>query len=331
MGSIFSGLGVEYPDTKLTNADLEKIVETTEDWIVTRTGIRERHILPKDSKLQASDLGVAAARKALAQANLAPMDIDAILVGNIVPDKQFPATACIIQDKLGAKKAFAFDLTAACAGFVFGVNLADNFIRTGQCRHVLVIGAEILSRVVDWTDRNTCILFGDAAGAAIISAGPQERGIINSKLHSDGAYGDILYLDTLVGPDSQALIHSAAQTGKPGLGMRMDGKSVFKLAVTEVSKVVETTLKTAGYSIHDIDLLFLHQANVRILQGIGDKLGLPPEKVVMNVERFGNTSSASIPLALHEAQLDGRLKPGALVVLAAVGGGMSWGCNIVRW
>lgn len=332
MGSIFSGLGVDYPDTKLTNADLEKIVETTDDWIVSRTGIRERHILPKGSPLQASDLGVAAARKALAQAGLQPSDIDAILVGNIVPDKQFPATACIIQEKLGAKNAFAFDLTAACAGFVFGVNLADNFIRAGQCRHVLVIGTEILSRVVDWSDRNTCILFGDAAGAAIISAGPENRGIIRSKLLSDGAYADILYLDTLVSQNSQPALPQSASSKTPlTSGMRMDGKAVFKLAVTEVSKAVESTLNAAGFSISDIDLLVLHQANVRILKGIGDKLGLPPEKVVMNVERFGNTSSASIPLALYDAQIDGRLKPGALVVLAAVGGGMSWGCNIVRW
>lgn len=319
MGSIISGLGVEYPDTRLTNSDLEKIVETTDEWIVSRTGIRERRILPKGSPLNASDLGLAAAQKALAKAGLTPLDIDGIIVGNVVPDKQFPATACIIQAKLGAKNAFAFDLTAACAGFVFAVNMADLFIKQGQAKHVLVIGAEILSRVVDWTDRNTCILFGDAAGAAVVSQGPSNRGILASRLHSDGNHGDILYLDTLVGAPGQAL------------GMRMDGKQVFKLAVTEVSRTVEETVKAAGYEVKDLDLLVLHQANVRILQGIADKLGLPHEKVIMNVERFGNTSSASIPLALGDAEKAGLLREGALVALAAVGGGMSWGCNVFRW
>ncbi len=318
MGTIFRGLGVEVPDTKLTNADLEKIVATTDEWITSRTGIRERRILPKDSPLQASDLGVAAAKKALAQAGLDPLEIDAILVGNIVPDKQFPATACIIQDKLGARNAFAMDLTAACAGFVFGVNLADLMIKQGQCRNVLVIGSEILSRVVDWTDRNTCVLFGDGAGAAVLSRGPEGRGILGSQLHSDGRHADILFLDSLVGQDGKQ-------------GMRMDGKQVFKLAVTEVSHVVENTLKTFGHVPADIDLLILHQANVRILQAIGDKLGLPPEKVMINVDRYGNTSSASIPIAMAEAQEKGLLRDGSLVVLAAVGGGMSWGCNILRW
>ncbi len=323
MGTIFSGLGVAYPENKLTNTDLEKIVDTSDDWIVTRTGIRERRILPKDSPLLASDLGLEAAKKALAQAGLNPEDIDGIVVGGIVPDKQFPATACFIQEKLGAKKAFAFDLTAACSGFVFGVNVADNFIKTGQCRNVLVIGSEILSRVVDWTDRNTCILFGDAAGAAVLSAGPEGRGIIGSQLKSDGSHAGILYLN--------ALVTDGQKTDGDTKGMRMDGRSVFKLAVTEVSRIVEDTVTAAGYSLADIDLLVLHQANVRIIQAIGDKLGLPAEKVMMNVERFGNTSSASIPLALHEAQTQGRLKPGSLVALAAVGGGMSWGCNLVRW
>jgi len=318
MGAIFRGIGVEYPETRLTNADLEKLVATTDEWIVSRTGIRERRILPKDSPLLASDLGVAAARKALDQAGLTPLDIDAILVGNIVPDKQFPATACIIQDKLGAKNAFAFDLTAACAGFVFGVNLADLYITQGQCKNVLVIGTEILSRVVDWTDRNTCVLFGDAAGAAVISAGPKERGILKSRMRSDGAYADILFLETSLG-----------QEGRPGIGM--DGKQVFKLAVTEVSHVVKQTLEEAGYGVADVDYVVMHQANTRIIQAIGEKLGLPAEKIAINVQNFGNTSSASIPLALFEAQQAGHLKEGSLIVLAAVGGGMAWGCNLIRW
>lgn len=315
MGAIISGLGISVPDTVLTNADLEKRVDTTDEWIVARTGIRERHILaPEDPRL-ASDLGVEALRRALAAAGLAPEELDGIIVGAIVPDKQFPATACFIQEKIGAKNAFAFDITAACAGFVFGANLASQFIQSGQCRHVAVLGAETLSRAVDWSDRNTCILFGDASAAAIFSAGPEGRGVMLSKLRSDGAHAGILYWD-----------------GRgAGKGMNMDGRQVFKLAVSEVSALVVETLSQAGKKPEDLDLLVLHQANVRILSAIGERLGLPAEKVVINVDRYGNTSSSSIPLALYEAQADGRLQPGMLVALAGVGGGMSWGCNLMRW
>ncbi len=313
MGALISGLGVCIPENILTNADLERMVETSDEWITTRTGIKERHILPKDSPLQASDLGAAAALSALQKAAVHPDAVGAIIAGSIVPDKQFPATACFIQEKIGAKNAFAFDITAACAGFVYGVNLASLLIDSGQCEHVVVVGAEILSRVVDWSDRNTCILFGDAGAAAVISRGPKDRGVLRSLCRSDGAHAGILYLDN-VGED-----------------MRMDGKQVFKLAVSEVSKIVKETLALEGLQIADIDLLVMHQANIRILNAISEKLELPPEKVMVNVNRYGNTSSASIPLALYEAEQQGKLKPGMLVALAAVGGGMSWGCNIIRW
>jgi 3-oxoacyl-[acyl-carrier-protein] synthase-3 len=316
MGAIISGLGVYYPDNVLTNADLERMVETSDEWIVTRTGIRERRILPEDSPLKASDLGARAALNALEKAGLKPEDVGAIIVNAIVPDKQFPAVACIIQEKIGAKNAFAFDITAACSGFVYGVNLASLLIESGQCKHVLVIGAELLSRAVDWTDRNTCILFGDAGGAAVLSAGPKDRGVIRSLLRSDGAHADILYLDPLA---------------DQGACIRMDGKQVFKVAVTEVTRVVTDALALEGLTPADLDLFVAHQANVRILGAIGEKLGLPEDKVVINVQRFGNTSSASVPLALHEAEQAGRLKPGMLVGLAAVGGGMAWGVNIIRW
>lgn len=320
MGAVIRGIGTYYPDNILTNADLEKMVETTDEWITTRTGIRQRRILPGDSPLKASDFGAFAARSAMEKAGLAAGEIDGIICANINPDKQFPATACFIQAKLGAKNAFAFDVTAACAGFVFGANMAHLLIDAGQARNVLVIGAEIISRVLDWKDRNTCILFGDAAGAVIFSPGPQDRGVLLSQMKSDGTQADALYLDCAGG--------GAAAAGK---GMAMDGKQVFKAAVTEICAIVESTLAKAGYAPGDLDLLVVHQANVRILNAIAEKLGLPPEKMIVNVDRFGNTSSASIPLALHDAETQGKLKPGRLVALAGVGGGMSWGCNLMRW
>ncbi|HAO99500.1 MAG TPA: 3-oxoacyl-ACP synthase [Fibrobacteres bacterium] len=316
MGAILRGIGVHVPENILTNADLERMVETSDEWIKTRTGIQERHILPKDSPLKASDLGASAALAALKKAGVTPEQVGGIIACAVVPDKQFPATACLIQEKIGAKNAFAFDITAACAGFVYGVNLAAQMIDSGQCEHVLVIGAEALSRAVDWTDRNTCILFGDAGAAAVISKGPADRGVMRSILRSDGAHADILFLDNV---------------GNEKANMRMDGKQVFKLAVSEVSKVVLDVLALEGWKTSDLDLLVMHQANVRILNAIAEKLELPEDKVMVNVNRYGNTSSASIPLALYEAEQAGRLKPGMRIALAAVGGGMSWGCNLLRW
>lgn len=323
MGAIISGLGISLPDNILTNADLERMVETSDEWIVTRTGIRERRILPKGSPLKASDLGAAAARQALERAGVTPDQVGAILVGGIVPDMQFPSTACIIQEKLGAKNAFAFDITAACAGFVYGANMASLLIDAGQCEHVLVIGAETLSRVTDWTDRNTCVLFGDAGAAAVFSRGPQDRGVLRSLLRSDGGAAGILSLDSI------AAAATGASSSSPCI--RMDGKQVFKLAVSEVSRVVSDALTAEGLAPADLDLFVAHQANVRILSAIGDKLGLGEDKVFMNVQKYGNTSAASVPLALYEAEAEGRLKPGMLVALAAVGGGMAWGVNIIRW
>jgi 3-oxoacyl-[acyl-carrier-protein] synthase-3 len=317
MGAIIRGIGIHHPDQVMTNSDIARIVETTDEWITTRTGIRQRHILPKDSPLKASDFGAAAAKKAMDKAGVKPEEIDAIICGAANPDKAFPATACFIQEKIGAKNAMAYDVTAACAGFVFGVNQAALLIDSGQCRNVIVVGAEILSQVIDWSDRNTCILFGDASGAVVLGQGPEGRGVIRSKMQSDGSLADILFLDL-------------PTPGQPR-GMKMDGKQVFKAAVTVISDVVKETLAKSGFGPKDLDLLVMHQANVRILSAIAEKLELPPEKVIMNVDRFGNTSSASIPLALHDAETQGKLKPGSLVALAAVGGGMSWGCNLLRW
>ncbi len=320
MGASITGVGVFLPEKVLTNAELEQRMDTTDEWITSRTGIKERRILSPETGMVASDMGAAAALKALEKAGISVDEVDGIIVGAINPDKQFPATACFIQAKIGAKNAFAYDLTAACAGFVYGLNMAALLVDSGQCRNVLVIGAELLSPVVDWTDRNTCILFGDAAGAAVVSATPEPgRGILKSFLKSDGTQAGLLYLESLVlKSEDKKNIH-------------MDGKQVFKLAVSEVSAIVKEAVTKSGYQVEDVDMLILHQANRRIIAAIGEKLGLPPEKVFINVQKFGNTSSASIPLALNDALEAGLIRRGSLVALAAVGGGMSWGCNIVRW
>lgn len=355
MGAIIRGIGVYYPENVVTNAQLEKKVDTTDEWITTRTGIKQRRILPNDSNLLASDFGAAAAQAAMTKAGIKPEDIDGIICANINPDKQFPATACFIQAKIGAKNAFAFDVTAACAGFVFAANMASLLIDSGQAKNILVIGAEILSRVLDWTDRNTCILFGDAAGAVVFSAGPKDRGILLSQLKSDGTQADVLFLNSLMGhgkgfpadevdeidEDDDDDDYEDDEDGdedeneepdqEAAPAMNMDGKQVFKAAVTEIADIVKSTVAKAGFTMQDLDLLVMHQANVRIINAIADKLGLPPEKVIINVDKFGNTSSASIPLALFDAESQGRLQPGKLVALAAVGGGMSWGCNLMRW
>ncbi len=317
MGAVIRGIGIWHPEQVMTNADIAKLVDTSDEWIATRTGIRQRHILPKDSPLKASDFGASAAMRALENAGVKPDEVDAIICGAANPDKAFPATACFIQAKIGARNAMAYDVTAACAGFIFGVNQAALLIDSGQCRNVLVVGAEVLSQVVDWSDRNTCILFGDAAGAVVMGKGPEGRGVLRSRLRSDGTLADILFLDL---PAKDAV-----------RGMRMDGKQVFKAAVTVISDIVTETLAHAGFRPADLDLLVMHQANTRILAAVAEKLQLPMEKVIVNVDRFGNTSSASVPLALHDAEAQGRLKPGALVALAGVGGGMSWGCNLLRW
>ncbi|MFC1584423.1 beta-ketoacyl-ACP synthase III [Fibrobacterota bacterium] len=318
MAAIISGIGAYYPEKVLSNSDLEKIVDTTDEWITTRTGIKQRRILPEESDMNASDLGARAAAMALEQAGLGADQLDGIICAGINPDMLFPATACIIQKKIGAG-GFGFDLTAACAGFVCGVNVATALINDGQCRNILVVGAELLSRVMDWKDRNTCILFGDAAGAVVMSACEEEgRGVLNSCMKSDGRLMDILYLNNAVNKKSDSFIH-------------MEGKAVFKTAVQSLSDVVRESLDREGLTVQDLDLAVFHQANVRILSAVGRKLRLPDEKVPVNVSRYGNTSSASIPLVLHECHREGRLKPGMLVTLAAIGGGMTWGCNLIRW
>lgn len=316
MNAYIQSVGVYLPDNIVTNDDLAKFVDTNDEWIRTRSGIRERRIV-KDESIRTVDIAAAAALHALERAGIDPSEVDGIIAGSMYPDQQFPPIACSVQKKIGSGRGFAFDITAACGFIPYAVNTAALMIRAGQAKKVLVIGAEISSRIMDWKDRNTCVLFGDGAGALLISATDDDsRGFVGSALSADGKYDHILYLNHLGGPDPY---------------LRMDGKAVFKLAVTELAAVAKQALENAGLTSADLDLLVPHQANIRIIESVGERLGLPPEKVVVNVDRFGNTSSASIPIALYEAVEQGRLKPGMLIGFVAIGGGMTWGCNLLRW
>jgi len=318
--SVVKGVGGYLPDRVVTNQDLAQIVDTSDEWITARTGIRERRIAA-DGELT-SAMGLAAARAALADAGLEPGDIDLIVLATSTPDQTFPATAVTIQAELGITDGAAFDVQAVCSGFVFAMSTADNYLKSGQFKRALVIGAEAFSRILDWEDRATCVLFGDGAGAVVLEAenGPMaDRGILATSLRSDGRYRDKLYVDG--GPSS---------TGTVG-HLRMDGPEVFRHAVTKISQVIGETLDKAGYTAADIDWFVPHQANKRILDGAARKLGLDPERVVITVEKHANTSAASIPLALMTACTDGRIKKGDLVLLEAMGGGFTWGALLIRW
>jgi 3-oxoacyl-[acyl-carrier-protein] synthase-3 len=310
------------PARVVTNADLEALVDTSDQWITARTGIRKRHIVA-DGELT-SAMGAAAAKAALADAGLEPDDIDLIILATSTPDQTFPASAVTIQAELGITHGAAFDVQAVCSGFVFALSTADNYLKSGQFNRALVIGAEAFSRILDWEDRSTCVLFGDGAGAVVVEAQKlngvdTERGILATCLRSDGRYRDKLYVDG--GPSS---------TGTVG-HLRMDGPEVFRHAVTKISQVITETLGKAGYEAADIDWFVPHQANKRILDGAARKLGLAPERVVITVDKHANTSAASIPLALTEAYTDGRIKSGDLVLLEAMGGGFTWGALLIRW
>ncbi|MEJ0013048.1 MAG: beta-ketoacyl-ACP synthase III [Bauldia sp.] len=320
--SVVVGHGSYLPEKILTNADLAKIVDTSDEWIQQRTGIRERHIAA-DGELT-SDLATNAALKALESANLGPDDIDMIVMATATPDNTFPAAAVTVQEKLGMTRGAAFDVQAVCSGFVYGLSTADAMLRAGHADKALVIGAETFSRLLDWTDRSTCVLFGDGAGAVVLSrevqpGTMQDRGLLSSHLRSDGRYKDKLYVDG--GPSS---------TGTVG-HLRMEGREVYKHAVAKVSDVIEDAFAATGFTAADIDWFVPHQANVRIIDSTAIKFGIPTEKVVRTVARHGNTSAASIPLALAEACDDGRIKQGDLLLLEAMGGGFTWGSAILRW
>jgi len=318
MNAVIKSIGVYLPEFIAKNDDLAKAkgLETDDEWIRSRTGIAERRLV-QDSNILTADIGYFAAKNAIERAGVSPGEIDGIIAGTLSPDKQFPALACGIQARLGCGKAFAFDITAACGFIPPALNTAALMIRSGQAKNILVVGAEICSRVMDWSDRNTCVLFGDGSAAILLSVSEDNnRGFIGAALASDGTLADILYLNTLGAEDSF---------------LRMKGTSVYKLAVSELVNITKKALENAGLSLSDIDLFIPHQANIRIIQSVGKSLGLSEEKVMVNVSKYGNTSSASIPIALYEAQQQGRLKSGTLVAMAAIGGGMNWGCILFRW
>jgi len=318
MNAIIKSIGVHLPEFIATNDVLkeEHGLDTTDEWIKSHSGIAERRIV-KDANLLTSDIGYFAAKNAIEKAGVSPSEIDGIIAGTMTPDKQFPAIACYIQAKLGCTNAFAFDITAACGFIPPALNTAALMIRSGQAKNILVIGAEICSRIMDWSDRNTCILFGDGAAAILLSASEEKnRGFVSVALAADGNLANILYLNTL---------------GAEASFLRMEGTAVYKLAVSELETITKKALENAGLSVADIDLFVPHQANVRIIKSVGKRLGLAEEKVMANVEKYGNTSSASIPIALYEAQQQGLLKPGMLIAMPAIGGGMNWGCVLFRW
>ncbi len=326
MPSRIIGTGSFLPDRVLTNADLEKIVDTNDEWIVTRTGISERHMAADDEAT--SDLAYHACQAALAAANLDPGDLGMILVGTATPDMVFPSTACILQDRLGAKRAGALDISAACSGFVYGMGVADGLIRVGTVRTVMVVGAETLTKVLNWQDRNTCVLFGDGAGAAVLRAEEGERGILSTHLYSDGSKGSLLMLPG--GGSRHPVSQAVVDQGLAKIKMNA-GNEVFKLAVRAMEDAALTALKQNGLEVGDLDFVISHQANLRIISALGQRLGLPDHKVIVNLQRVGNTSAATIPIALDEAVRDGRIQPGHLVLLCAFGGGLTWGSVLIRW
>lgn len=320
--SIVSGCGSYLPEKIVTNKEMEDIVDTTDEWIIERTGIKQRHIAAEGELT--SDLAVKAAQRALADAGLTASDIDLIVLATSTPDQTFPSTATRVQAALGMTRGAAFDVQAVCSGFVYALATADNFVRAGQAKHVLVIGAETFSRILDWEDRTTCVLFGDGAGAVVLSAGPstgsnKDQGILSSHLHSDGRYNDLLYVD--------GGVSSTKSTGF----LRMKGKEVFRHAVVNLASVVKEALDFNGMTSDDVDMVIPHQANKRILDATIRKLKISPSKVAITVEKHANTSAASIPLALNEMLKENRIARGDIIVLEAMGGGFTWGSCLIRW
>lgn len=324
MKSRIVGTGAYVPDRVLTNADLERMVATSDAWILERTGIRERRIAAPGQAC--SDLGARAARQALAAAGIQPADLDMILVATCTGDQPLPSTACLIQAQLGAQRAAACDLSAACCGFVYALSVADAYVKTGS-RYVLVVGAEVMSAITDWTDRGTCILFGDGAGAAVVGPAEGNRGILSTYLRSEGGLGDLICVPGGGSdmPPSEKMLTEKAQF------LKMKGNETYKVAIKTLEEVARETLSAHGLTVNDIDVYVPHQANIRIIKAVAERLQLPMEKIFMNIDRYGNTSAASIPLALDEAVKAGRVKDGSLVMIGAFGAGLTWASALIRW
>ncbi|WKZ19653.1 MAG: beta-ketoacyl-ACP synthase III [Candidatus Jettenia sp. CY-1] len=320
-----TGIGSYLPSKILTNYDLEKLVETSNDWIVQRTGIKERHIV--ENGVITSDLATQASIYAMEDAGVSPQDLDMIITSTITPDHIFPSTSCYIQQKLGATRAGAFDILAACAGFIYALAIGESFVNSGAIKTALVVGAECLSKITDYTNRSTCVLFGDGAGAVIIQKNPTKHEILSTRLAADGSQADVLIMPG-GGSKNPASLESIQQRAHY---IQFRGKEIFKLAINNITNLILETADENGLKLADIDLIIPHQSNLRIIEATMEKLGLPMEKAFVNIDKYGNTSSASIPIAINEARKEGRLKKGNIVMLVAFGGGLTWGSSIIRW
>ena len=325
INSIISGTGAALPGTIITNPDLEKMVETSDEWIVSRTGIRERRKL--EEGFSNVDLTETASRQALERAGLEPSELDMIIVATVTPDYPTPSTSCLLQARLKASRAAALDLAAGCTGFVYALTVAHQFILSGACKNILVVGSEVLSRVTDWEDRSTCVLFGDGAGAVVLSPTDEDRGILDFSLHCDGRGAELLMI-----PAGGSRMPSCSESLQNRMHfIKMNGNEIFKFAVKAVEENLSVMMGRQGIGSDDLDYLFLHQANLRIIEHVRKRLRLPREKVPVNIDRFGNTSSATIPIAIHEEVLSGRLRQGDLVAMVAFGAGLTWGGVLMKW
>ena len=323
--AIIAGTGSSVPDRVVTNKDLEKIVDTSDEWITTRTGIKERRISEPGEPL--SRYATEASRRAIEAAGIDPLDLDLIVLATVTPDMPIPATACTVQHQLGAINATSFDLSAGCSGFIYAQSVAKQFLLSERCKHALVIGAELLSRYLDWEDRTTCVIFADGAGAAVMSGGDPPRGVLSSAMHSDGSMADFICMPGggTIHPPSQEMLDKRLHY------IKMKGNETFKVAVRSIEEVCREVLSAADLTTDDVDWLIPHQANLRIIKAVGHRLGIPDEKVFINVDRYGNTSAASIPIALDEAVREGQVRPGHIVLMAAFGAGLTWAASVARW
>ena len=323
--SVILGTGSELPSKVVTNHDLEKMVETSDEWITVRTGIKERRVL-EEGKGNA-DMAFRAAQRALKDAQMQATDLDAIIMGTVTPDYPFPSSACVLEDMLGARNVFSFDVGAACSGFLNALSVADSFIRTGQINNALVVGSDALSRLLNWQDRGTCILFGDGAGAVVLGASQNGSGILSTRLRTDGSYVKTLYVPA--GGSLKPATRETVQRNEHTI--TMNGKEVFKIAVRSMEEISRQALVEADVQVSEVALVIPHQANRRIIVALAERLGIPMERVMVNLEKYGNTSAASIPVALDEAKRQGRIKPGDIVLLNAFGAGFAWGAAVIKF